>query len=299
MPQPFWVFGLQYRSQYKPVRHFREQFFLHVFRIIFFFLWNIFLLPVCPKMFSEGWFLKLGKTSADGRAVLPMQAMFPCLSFMLQWGISTYLYKADRDTSLSSDVPLADLCTQCDHQQTVPIRSLFSRRTRHSVQFSPYQTRKQSTVVRPDQSGMEPDDFLCGKHQPANVRLRTPVFLVMVWLQWASPSEPFPWNASYLFGALSPGNHKGLHQGWTQTSFCLTVIHFTSHNAISHVFVVVVVVLSYSYSAGTQHGNLHPAGWPILFCGPTEEPVFTTANIGKTQERVWKKCKWMDRKGRN
>ena len=30
--------------------------------------------------------------------------------------------------------------------------------------------------------------------------------------------------------------------------------------------------LAYLYSAGTQHGNLHPAGCPILFCGPTQEP---------------------------
>ena len=30
--------------------------------------------------------------------------------------------------------------------------------------------------------------------------------------------------------------------------------------------------IAYLYSAGTQHGNLHPAGWPILFCGPTQEP---------------------------
>ena len=35
----------------------------------------------------------------------------------------------------------------------------------------------------------------------------------------------------------------------------------------SHVF-----FLAYLYSMGTQHGNLHPAGWPILFCGPTQEP---------------------------
>ena len=53
------------------------------------------------------------------------------------------------------------------------------------------------------------------------------------------------------------------------------------------------------YCAGTQHGNLHPAGWPILFFGPTKEPVLATANTGKTRERFWKKCRWMDRKGRN
>ena len=49
--------------------------------------------------------------------------------------------------------------------------------------------------------------------------------------------------------------------------------------------------LAYLYSVGTQHGNLHPAGWPILFCGPTQKPVLATANTGKTRERFWKKCK--------
>ena len=63
--------------------------------------------------------------------------------------------------------------------------------------------------------------------------------------------------------------------------------------------VVVVVVLAYLYSAGTQHGNLHPTGWPILLCGPTQDPVLAIANIGKNLERFWKKCRWMDRKGRN
>ena len=42
------------------------------------------------------------------------------------------------------------------------------------------------------------------------------------------------------------------------------------------------------YSAGTQHGNLHPTGWPIIFCGPTQEPVLAKANTGKNCERFWK-----------
>ena len=45
--------------------------------------------------------------------------------------------------------------------------------------------------------------------------------------------------------------------------------------------------------------NEEHAGWPILFCGPTQEPVLATANTGKTRKRFWKKCRWMDRKGRN
>ena len=40
---------------------------------------------------------------------------------------------------------------------------------------------------------------------------------------------------------------------------------------------------------GTQHGNLHPTGWLILFCGPTLEPVLATANTGKNPEKFLEK----------
>ena len=39
-------------------------------------------------------------------------------------------------------------------------------------------------------------------------------------------------------------------------------------------------------------------GWPISFCGPTHEPVLAKANTGKTSERFWKKCRWMDLENR-
>ena len=42
------------------------------------------------------------------------------------------------------------------------------------------------------------------------------------------PSKKGTELVSYSFGALSPVNHKGLHQGWTQTSLYLQVIHSTS-----------------------------------------------------------------------
>ena len=80
------------------------------------------------------------------------------------------------------------------------------------------------------------------------------------WLVWSFTL------VSSLVVALSPVNHKGLHQAWTQTSLYLQVIHFTSHHTTSHVF------WAYLYSVGSQRGNLHPAGWPISFCGPTQEP---------------------------
>ena len=50
------------------------------------------------------------------------------------------------------------------------------------------------------------------------------------------------------------------------------------------------------YSVSTQHGNLHPAGWPILFCGSAQEPVLATANTGKTRERFGKNAgEWTGR----
>ena len=75
---------------------------------------------------------------------------------------------------------------------------------------------------------------------------------------------------------------KGLHQGWTQTSHYLQFIHFTSHHTTSHVF------WAYLYSAGTQHGNLNPVGWPILFCRPTQEPCVSHSQHRRNRERFWK-----------
>ena len=46
----------------------------------------------------------------------------------------------------------------------------------------------------------------------------------------------------------------------------------------------VICFWTYLYSVGTQHGNLHPARWPSLFWGPTQEPVLAAANTGKTCE---------------
>ena len=98
-------------------------------------------------------------------------------------------------------------------------------------------------------------------------------------------------NFSYSVGAFGAVNHKGLHQGWTQTSLYLQVIHKSFYHKSCF--------WAYLYSTGTQHGNLHPTGWPILFCGPTQEPVIATADTEKKLGEVWKKCRWMDRKGRN
>ena len=48
---------------------------------------------------------------------------------------------------------------------------------------------------------------------------------------------------------------------------------------------------AYLYSVGTQHENVHQTGLPILFCGPTEELVFTTANTEKKSGEVLEKCR--------
>ena len=55
-------------------------------------------------------------------------------------------------------------------------------------------------------------------------------------------------------------------------------------------------LLTYLYSSGTQHGNLHPGGWPSLFCGPTQEPELAAANTGKTSDGFAKNAgKWTGR----
>ena len=94
-------------------------------------------------------------------------------------------------------------------------------------------------------------------------------------------------RVSYLIGALSPISDKGSQRGWTQTSIHLQVIHSTSHYTTSvflsnrrsnsiHSFGTQnqrnnnICFGAYLYSASTQHENLHPAGWPILFCGPAQ-----------------------------
>ena len=49
------------------------------------------------------------------------------------------------------------------------------------------------------------------------------------------------------------------------------------------------------------HSTREPASSRVTYFiqWPTQEPVLATANTGKNRERFWKKCRWMDRKGRN
>ena len=60
----------------------------------------------------------------------------------------------------------------------------------------------------------------------------------------------------------------------------------------------------YLYSACTQHGTWHQsscdqwAGWPISFCGPTQERASATDNTGKTRERLWEnEGEWIGKVG--
>ena len=88
-------------------------------------------------------------------------------------------------------------------------------------------------------------------------------------------------RVSYFVGALSPVSHKGLHQGWKQTSLYLKVIHFTSHHAISHVFFKNSIYIPWALNTGTciQQGDL------FYSAGLHRKHVLATANAGKNRKR--------------
>ena len=90
------------------------------------------------------------------------------------------------------------------------------------------------------------------------------------------PSSTVSW-------CFEPSQPQWITSGWTQTSPSLLGIHFSSHHTTSHVF------WAYLYSAGSQHGNLPPAGWPILSCGPTQKPCVSHSHHRRNRERFWKK----------
>ena len=77
-------------------------------------------------------------------------------------------------------------------------------------------------------------------------------------------------------------------------------LHSISRLLISQVITPqVMFFLAYLYSAGTQYGSRHPAGWPSLFCGPTQETCVSHSQHRRNWEKFWNKCRWMDQKGRN
>ena len=79
-------------------------------------------------------------------------------------------------------------------------------------------------------------------------------------------------------GALNPVNHKGLRQGWTQTSLYHQVIHSTSH-------------VFWAYFVFRGHSTREPASSRLTYFtlrAYTGTSVSHTANTGKNQERFWK-----------
>ena len=97
---------------------------------------------------------------------------------------------------------------------------------------------------------------------------------------------------SWLVGALSPVKHKGLHQGWTQTSLYIQVINFTSHHTTSHVFSLFIF---------RRHSTREPASNRVTYFilrAYTGTRCWPQSTQEKSGEVLEKKCKWMDRKGR-
>ena len=76
------------------------------------------------------------------------------------------------------------------------------------------------------------------------------------------------------------------------TNFILSP-SYSFHKSLHHQSYVFRV---YLYSAGTHYGNLPPASRPILFCGPTQEPVLAAANTGKIWERFGKNADELTRR---
>ena len=117
--------------------------------------------------------------------------------------------------------------------------------------------------------------------------------------------HPFEcWNHTQII-VQSTSQHRILLVSWCfepsqpqritsglNTSFILSP-SYSFHKSLHH---KPYVFFAYLYSVGTQHGNLAPAKWPILFWGSTQEPVSAAANTGKTRERFWKNAdEWTGR----
>ena len=108
------------------------------------------------------------------------------------------------------------------------------------------------------------------------------------------------WNNSVQANLLvswcfEPSQPQRITSG-LNTNFTLSPKLVISQVIIPQVMFVCVCVwfvflgfFAYLCSAGTQHGNLHPAVWPSLFCGPTQEPVLAKANTGKKSGEVLEK----------
>ena len=97
----------------------------------------------------------------------------------------------------------------------------------------------------------------------------------------------------FVIWCFEPSQPQRIASGLNTNFTLFPNYSFSGHYTTSHVF-----FLACLYSADTQHGSLHPTGWPILFCGPTQEPCISHSQQRRNRERFWKKCRWMDRNGR-
>ena len=71
---------------------------------------------------------------------------------------------------------------------------------------------------------------------------------------------------------------------------------FISQVIIPQVTLLVFFFLAYLFSKGTQYGNLPPAGWRILLCGPTQEPCVSHSQCWKNQRGFGKNAgEWTGR----
>ena len=81
-------------------------------------------------------------------------------------------------------------------------------------------------------------------------------------------------GVSKLVSALSPVNHKGLHQDWTQIHY-LQGIPFTSHNTTGHVFEPIYILRALNTVTCIRQGDL------FYSAGLHRNHVLTTANTGE------------------
>ena len=99
----------------------------------------------------------------------------------------------------------------------------------------------------------------------------------------------------YRFGKLviwcfEPSQPQRIASG-LNTNFTLSP-SYSLHKSLHHKS----CFLACLYSAGTQHRNLHLAGWPFLFCGPKQEPCVSHSQHRKNREKFSKNAgEWAGR----
>ena len=117
----------------------------------------------------------------------------------------------------------------------------------------------------------------CNQHG-MHVRQKCSLYHGSYLVLWAQSTTKDYIRAEHKLQSVSQVTHSTSHR----TS---SLFFFSNHSSNS----------IYNFRAQNQKnnnmfwGNLHPAGWPILFCRPTQELVLAIAITGKTQVKFWKK----------